>query len=52
MRVWFLGREQLLMETLIHIFEQSKHDPFFWISYVMVVAMMCYIVYNLWYTKK
>ena len=40
------------MEFILDIYERSKHDPFFWISNIMVVAMMCYIVYNLWYLKK
>lgn len=39
------------MEFFIEVFERSKHDPFFWICHVMVVAMLVYIVYNFWNRK-
>ncbi len=40
-----------MLASIVSIFEQSKDDPFFWISHVVVVAMTGYIVYNLW-TRK
>jgi len=41
-----------MMKTISDIIDRSVHDPFFWIANVLVVAMLCYITYNLWYLKK
>jgi len=39
------------MSIITDIIERSIHDPFFWACHVMVVAMVVYIVYNLWNLK-
>jgi hypothetical protein len=40
-----------MIEFIVDIFERSKHDPFFWIFHVMVVAMVVHIIYNYWNRK-
>jgi hypothetical protein len=38
--------------SLLDIYHKSKHDPFFWVSNILIVAMGCVIVYNLWNNNK
>jgi hypothetical protein len=52
MCVWFLGREKTMMDVIVDILERSNHDPFFWISHIVIVAMLSGIVYNLWNNKR
>lgn len=40
-----------MLDRIVDIVQRSQHDPFFWICHVVVVAMVGYIVYNLW-TRK
>ena len=51
-----VARTPLISDMIDHniildIIDRSKHDPFFWICHVMVVAMLVYIVYNFWNRK-
>lgn len=41
-----------MIEFILDVFERSKHDPFFWISNIIIVAAMCYVVYNLWNNNR
>ena len=40
-----------MIASIVSIIDRSKDDPFFWITNGLVVAMICYIVYNFWNRK-
>ena len=41
-----------IIASLLDIYDKSKNDPFFWVSNMIVVAMGCVIVYNIYNNNK